>query len=93
MATRTSSCPSTSKKILDAFISREDIDHFAKLVQSDEIADNGYVISVSSYVEAENTAEAIEIAALNEDIAGIVARQAELRSQIDAIVADLEGER
>ncbi len=55
------------------------------------IADNGYNIAVSSYVEAEDTREAVDITALNAEIAQIVARQAELRTEIDAIVADLEG--
>ena len=57
------------------------------------IAENGYNIAVSSYVEAEDTREAVDITALNAEIARIVARQAELRTQIDAIVADLEGGR
>ena len=55
------------------------------------IAENGYNIAVSSYVEAEDTREAVDITALNAEIARIVARQAELRREIDAIVADLEG--
>jgi hypothetical protein len=55
------------------------------------IADNGYNLSVSSYVEQQDTREDVDIVALNAEIARIVARQAELRTQIDAIVADLEG--
>ena len=51
-----------------------------------------YLISVSSYVEAEDTREAVDIGELNAEITRIVARQAELRTAIDAIVADLEGE-
>ena len=46
---------------------------------------------MTSWVEAEDTREAVDITELNAKIAGIVARQAELRTQIDAIVADLEG--
>jgi type I restriction enzyme M protein len=78
------------QKILDAFSAREDADYFARLVPSAEIAANDYNIAVSSYVEQEDTTEAVDIVALNAEIAGIVARQAELRTQIDAIVADLE---
>ncbi len=78
--------------ILDAFTSRTDVDHFARLVEHDEIAENGYNIAVSAYVEREDTREAVDIAALNAEIARIVARQSELRSQIDAVVADLEGD-
>ena len=77
-------------KILDAFTQREDIDYFALLVDNGAIAENGYNIAVSSYVTAEDTSVATDITALNADIARIVARQQELRAQIDAIVADLE---
>ena len=48
-------------------------------------------MSVSAWVEQEDTREVVNIEKLNADIAGIVGRQSELRSQIDAIVADLEG--
>ncbi|GAA1639070.1 type I restriction-modification system subunit M [Kribbella alba] len=82
--------PEHQQKILDAFTAREDADHFAKLVPNADIATNGYNLTVSSYVEEEDTTEAIDITALNEQIAGIVKRQAELRTLIDAIVADLE---
>lgn len=83
--------PAHRQKILDAFTARTSIDHFARLVENSEIAENGYNIAVSSYVEQEDTREAVDITALNTEIAGIVARQAQLREAIDAIVADLEG--
>jgi type I restriction enzyme M protein len=79
------------QKILDAFVARQNIDHFARLVDNVEIADNGYNIAVSSYVEQKDEREAVDIKTLNAEIARIVARQSELRTQIDAIVADLEG--
>ena len=78
------------QKILDAFMTRADADHFAALVENDAIAENDYNIAVSSYVEAEDTREAVEIEALNAGIARIVARQVELRREIDTVVADLE---
>jgi len=78
-------------KILDAFTARADADHFTRLVANEKLAANDYNIAVSSYVEAEDTRETVDITALNAEIARIVARQAELRAQIDAIVADLEG--
>ncbi len=80
------------QKILDAFTTREDVEHFAKVVPNTEIAERDYLISVSSYVDGEDTREVVDIAALNAEIARIVSRQAELRTAIDAIVADLEGE-
>ena len=77
--------------VLDAFVGRADVDHFARLIGNAEIAENDYNLSVSSYVEEEDTREAVDIVELNAEIARIVARQAELRTAIDDIVADLEG--
>jgi type I restriction enzyme M protein len=79
------------ERILEAFVARADVAHFTKLVQRDELAENGYNLSVTSYVEAEDTREVVDIVALNAEIAEIVARQQELRDAIDEIVADLEG--
>ncbi|MFE5336085.1 type I restriction-modification system subunit M [Isoptericola sp. NPDC056573] len=78
-------------KILKAFAVRENVGYFATLVENEAIAENGYNISVSSWVESEDTRETVDITELNARIAAIVERQAELRTQIDAIVADLEG--
>jgi type I restriction enzyme M protein len=78
-------------KILDAFTKRVDIEHFARIVDHAEIASNDYNLSVSSYVQAEDTRVAVDITKLNAEIERIVARQAELRTSIDAIVADLDG--
>ena len=78
------------QRILDAFSQRGDSDHFARLVPYDEVTANAYNIAVSSYVEQKDTREVVDIKALNAEIARIVERQAELREQIDAIVADLE---
>ena len=83
--------PDNQQNILMALDVREDEKHFAELVANEDIAANNYNISVSSYVEEEDTREVVDITALNEEIAEIVARQAELRISIDAIVADLEG--
>jgi type I restriction enzyme M protein len=79
------------EKILDSFTQRVDIDYFARLVDHAEIAENGYNISVTSYVEGEDIREVIDIAELNSSISRIVARQSALRIEIDAIVADIEG--
>jgi type I restriction enzyme M protein len=80
------------QKILAAFIGREDIPHFAQVVPNEKIAENEYNIAVSSYVQPEDTHEEVDIKALNQEISQIVKRQSELRTEIDAIVADLEGE-
>jgi type I restriction enzyme M protein len=79
------------KTVLDVYIARNDVDHFVRLVDNNEIAENDYNLSVSSYVLAEDTREVVDITALNGEIARIVARQQVLRTAIDEIVADLEG--
>lgn len=81
-----------STKILEAFVVRRDAEYFAKLVDNKTIADNDYNIAVSSYVVGEDTREVVDITELNAKIAKIVARQKELRTAIDAIVADIEGD-
>lgn len=80
-------------KILEAFTTREDAEYFAKLVDNKNIAENDYNIAVSSYVEAEDTREVVDIAELNIKIAQIVTRQDKLRTAIDEIVADIEGSK
>lgn len=77
-------------KVLDSFIAREDTEYFARLVDNHEIAENNYNLSVSSYVVKEDTRQAINIVELNAEIELIVSRQSELRTQIDAFVADFE---
>jgi type I restriction enzyme M protein len=78
-------------KILEAFTARKDAEYFAKLVDNKIIADNDYNIAISSYVVGEDTREVVDITELNAKIAKIVARQNELRTAIDEIVADIEG--
>ena len=79
------------KKILNAYIDRRDIIHFAKLVLNKDIGENNYNISVSSYVEQDNTKEEVEIEKLNAYIAEVVIKQNKLRDSIDEIISDLEG--
>ena len=78
--------------ILGWFIEREDVEYRAKLVSNERIGENEYNIAVSSYVRPKDTRERVDIHQLNADIAGIVKREQELRTQIDAIVADLESD-
>ena len=79
------------KRILDCYASRETHKHFSRLVGYKEIEDKNYNTSVGTYVDPEDTREVVDIKKLNAEIDQIVARQGELRSQIDAIVAELEG--
>ncbi|ENK3691262.1 type I restriction-modification system subunit M, partial [Escherichia coli] len=52
---------------------------------------NDYNLSVSSYVEAKDTREIIDIAELNAELKTTVSKIDQLRKDIDAIVAEIEG--
>jgi len=81
------------KHIMDVFDSKDNIDHIAKSVPNDVIGnkDNDYNLSVSSYVEAKDTREVIDITQLNAELKTTVAKISQLRTDIDAIVAEIEG--
>lgn len=79
-------------QIMAVFDSKENFEHFAQSVPFEKVAANDYNLSVSSYIEARDDREAVDIKALNAKIANIVERQTALRTQIDAIVAELEGD-
>ena len=79
------------EKIVDTFAGREEVKYFAHLASYDEIAENDYNLSVSTYVEAEDTREKVDIVKLNAEIQEIVAREQVLREEIDKIIAEIEG--
>ena len=76
-------------KIFDAYVNRQNKQYFCKVVSNDDISENEYNLSVSSYVEQEDKREAINIEELNASIAAIVERGYELRKKVDAIISDL----
>ena len=78
--------------ILKMFTDRTDIDYKVKLVKNADIAKNDYNLSVSTYVEKQDTRQVVDIKALNKEIAEIVARENVLRAEIDKIIAEIEGE-
>jgi type I restriction enzyme M protein len=84
--------PGHIQRIMAIFDNKADIDHLARNVSFESIAGNDYNLSVSSYIEAEDTRERVDIAKLNAELKTTVARIDQLRSEIDAIVAEIEGE-
>ncbi len=79
-------------QIMAAFDSKHDVEHFAKSVENAAIAANDYNLSVSSYVETKDTREVINITKLNAELKTTVAKIDQLRAEIDAIVAEIEGD-
>lgn len=82
--------PENIENIVAEYTSREEKAHFAHLATYDEIKENDYTLSVSTYVEAADNREVIDITALNAKIDEIVARENVLREEISKIIAEIE---
>lgn len=78
------------EKIMEIFDSKEDVAHVAKSVDNKVIADNDYNLSVSSYVEARDNREQVDIKQLNEEIFLTVNKINKLRADIDTIIKAIE---
>jgi type I restriction enzyme M protein len=83
--------PDHIKKIMDLFDSKEKLGHVAESVEYDKIVHNDYNLSVSSYVEAKDTREKIDISELNAELKVTVKKIDGLRADINVIVAEIEG--
>ena len=79
------------ERIIDLFSSQDEVEHVAMSVDKRIIAENGFNLSVNTYVEAKDKREVIDIAKLNEEIAQTVSRITTLRTDIDAIIKEIEG--
>ena len=80
------------ERIYKAHMAKEEEKHFCHIVTTKEIEEEEFNLSVSTYVEQEDTREAVNIEELNAEIAEIVKRQITLRTQLDAIIKELEGD-
>lgn len=76
--------------IVEFYTNRSDVKHKVSLVSYEKIVNEGYNLSVSTYVEAEDTREIIDINVLNAEIKKIVEREDLLRAEIDKIIAEIE---
>ena len=77
--------------IVNAYTDRKDVEYLCRLVPFAEVEEQGFNLSVSTYVEQQDTREKVDIVKLNEEIRQIVAREQELREAIDQIIAEIEG--
>ena len=80
------------ENIVKEYRNREDIEYFSRYVDNSEIEENDYNLSVSTYVEKEDTREKIDIKVLNKEISETVKKIDELRASIDEIVRELESD-
>lgn len=82
--------PEHIDRIVEIFGNKEEVQYVATCVDNAQIAENDYNLSVSSYVEAEDKREVIDIAKLNAEVAQTVKRIDVLRADIDEIIKELE---
>ena len=80
------------KQVMAVFDSKANVDHFARSVSYETVTANDYNLSVSSYIDARDNRELVDIAKLNAELKTTVTRIDQLRKDIDAIVAVIEGE-
>ena len=81
--------PEHQQKIMELFANRKDEKNLAKLVKNDDILANDANLSVSSYVEQEDTREVIDIKEVNAKLETLVAEGNELNKKIEAIIKEL----
>jgi type I restriction enzyme M protein len=81
--------PEHQDKIMELFKNRQDEQYLAKLVKNDDILENDCNLSVSSYVEQEDTREVIDIKAVNSKLETLIAEGNELNQKIEAVVKEL----
>lgn len=82
--------PKHIEEIMQMFDNKADVEHVATSIDNSDIAENDYNLSVSSYVEAKDTREVIDIDMLNKEIATTVSKIDKLRTDIDEIVKEIE---
>ena len=82
--------PKNIDNIVAAFTERTDKNFFCRLVSFDAVKEQNFNLSVSTYVEKEDTREEIDIAELNAEIKKIVAHEQILRDEIDKIISEIE---
>ena len=79
------------EQVMAVFDSKANVEHFALSVPFEKVAANDYNLSVSSYIDAKDNREVVDIAQLNAELKTTVARIDKLRTEIDAIVAEIDG--
>ena len=79
------------ESIVQLFDSKVEKEYVSQNVDNEKIVEGNYDLSVSSYVEKKDTREVIDIDVLNAEIKKTVKNIDRLRSEIDAIIAEIEG--
>ena len=80
------------ENILSLLKNRVDVENKAIVVPNEEIAENDYNISVNSYLKTATDEVGIDIVEPNKNIQEIVAKQSQVRKELDSIIQELESD-
>lgn len=79
--------------IVNYYKERKDIQYITELASYEDVStNNAYNLSVSTYVEKEDTRERVDIKVLNAQLKETAKHIDELRKAIDVIIAEIEGD-
>ncbi|MBQ6305515.1 MAG: type I restriction-modification system subunit M [Bacteroidales bacterium] len=81
--------PEHQDKIMELFANRRDEAYLSRLVKNDEILDNDCNLSVSSYVEQEDTREEVNIHEVNSHLKSLIAEGNALNNKIEGFIQEL----
>lgn len=84
--------PDNQNRIFQVFAERKEEEYFSRLVSIDDVLKNDANLSVSSYVEQEDTREAIDIEQVNANLASLIEEGNALNARIEEIILELGGE-
>ena len=83
--------PENIRKIVEVYRDRRELEKFSVLVEAGEAAREEYNLSAGRYIDSGEGKSEVDIVKLNAEIREIVAKEEELRREIDAIVEEIEG--
>ena len=81
--------PENQDTIVNAYAERKEVQYFTRLVTCQDVAANDFNLSVSSYVEQEDTREAIDIHQVNADLETLCTEGNRLRNEINQLIKTL----
>ena len=78
------------EQLMKIIKNRVSVEHKCSLVSNEKIEENDSNLSVTTYVEKEDTRDKVDIVKLNKEIDEIVSRENILRDEINKIISEIE---
>lgn len=80
------------KNIVSLYKKRDNKENKSVVVSYDEVKNNDYNISVSSYIKSNVDVDTIDIENVNRKLSQVVPRQQQIRKELEAIIKELEAD-